>query len=140
MKKLRPRETEQPAGPMVVERWVALQGKRVGCGLKRNKRGRQGQKWKDVKKRRKEVKRQEGKREEDGWGRKGKGEQVSTLGASVDVRGDPVSHPLGLGVGFEAPPRPRPHPRPSPGSEKVTDQQSHSAELQKPSARVAKKH
>lgn len=96
---------------MVVERWIPLQGKRVGWGLKRNKRGRQGQKWKDVKKRRKEVKRQEGKREEDGWGRKGKGEQVSTLGASVDVRGDPVSRPLGLGVGIEAPPA---HPIPAP--------------------------
>ena len=124
---------------MVVERWIPLQGKRVGWGLKRNRRGRQGQKWKHVKKRRKEVKRQEGRRGDEARGRKRKGEQVSTLGASVDVRGDLVGQPLGLDVGFKAPPHP-PHPCPSLGSEEVTDQQSHSAELQKPSARVAKKH
>lgn len=40
-------------------------------------------------------------------GRRGMGKEVprrtsSMLGARVDVRGDPVSHPLGLG--FEAPP------------------------------------
>ena len=83
------------------------------------------------------MKRQEGRRGDEGRGRKYKGEQVSTLGASVDVRGDPVSQPLGLGVGVEVP---HPRPYPSPVSEEVTDQQSHSAELQKPSARVAKKH
>lgn len=74
----------------------------------------------------------------DGEGR-AKGEQVSTLGASVDG-GGPSQPPPGVGVWIRGAPRPRPHPRPSPGSEKVTDQQSHSAELQKPSARVAKKH
>lgn len=94
--------------------------------MKRNKRGRQGQKWKDVKKRRKEVKRQEGKREEDGWGRKGKGEQVSTLGASVDVRGDPVSRPLGLGVGIEAPPA---HPIPAPALDVRKRQTSRAIQL-----------
>ena len=69
---------------------------------------------------------QEGKREEDGWGRKGKGEQVSTLGASVDVRGDPVSRPLGLGVGIEAPPA---HPIPAPALDVRKRQTSRAIQL-----------
>lgn len=52
----------------------------------------------------------------------------------MDTEGKLASCSLGLGGGFEAPPALSPRP------EEVTGQQRHSAELQKPSARVAKKH
>lgn len=79
---------------------------------------------------------------EEGRGRMGKeGQRRAGLhvGGKRGREGGPSQPPPGVGCGNRGAPCP-PHPRPSPGCEKATDQQSHSAELQKPSARVAKKH
>lgn len=109
-----------------------VQGQR---GQKRNERERQREEQQcnevNIKKERKRSRgREEGRR---GMKKKSKGEKPPMCGARADAEGAPPAAPWGWV-------RDSRRPTPSPRTEEVTGQQSHSAELQKPSARVAKKH